>query len=196
MAGPPRTDDGRDWHHLIEHYTPDGAFGRVLFTALGTLAVGPSLLLAAVIWLGGTVSPFLVLELLGLAALVGGVASFLLSVVVLWPVYLSLIGNLASADAYAVGGRSAGGGSRSRGIDADDLDAGDGNRPAAILKRRYAAGEITREEFERRLDSVMDADRVRERARQNGSTDRTTESGNRPTNGSRRRERESDGGAR
>jgi hypothetical protein len=57
-------------------------------------------------------------------------------------VYLSLIGNLDSPETYAVG----------EGLETPEAD------PEAILQRRYAEGEISRETFERRLDDLLAAD--------------------------------------
>lgn len=128
-------------HRLLEHYTPDGTLGRVLFAGCAGL-VWPLLLFAAVT--AGS----------GIVGLVGSAIAFALllattavGLVVLWPVYLSLIGNVERAADYP----DADG--RDRVADSDrDRDA----TPVDVLKRRYAAGELDHDEFERRLDRVVD----------------------------------------
>ncbi|MFB6175850.1 MAG: SHOCT domain-containing protein [Halobaculum sp.] len=150
MAGPPRLRE-RNWHELIEHYTPDGALGRGLFGLL----VGSGSGFLGIVALAVMFNEVGLLPILfGLVGGTVGLAGTLLALVVLWPVYLSLIGNVASADEYGVGAAD----------DPADFEAGrdvntdpGGTDPETILKRRYAAGELTREEFERRLDNVMDA---------------------------------------
>lgn len=145
-----RTSDAstlRSVHRLLEHYTPDGMLGRVLLggTALG---LAPFVVIGSwVVLSGGALLPLLVMSLF---ALVAGIAAFPVGIVALWPVYLSLIGNIESPAAY--GDESAGGYA-----DARDRRSGTPESPAAVLKRRYAAGELGREEFERRLDDVMEA---------------------------------------
>ncbi|MXR41958.1 SHOCT domain-containing protein [Halobaculum sp. WSA2] len=131
----------RSLHRLLEHYTPDGTLGRVLFAGCAGL-VWPLLLLAAVT--DGS----------GLVGLVGSAIAFALLLAttavglgVLWPVYLSLIGNVGSAAEYPETGGRGRIGERDR--DGDET-------PVDVLKRRYAAGEIDHDEFERRLDSVVD----------------------------------------
>jgi hypothetical protein len=75
-------------------------------------------------------------------------------------VYLSLIGNIDSPEAYGRNGSKA-----AQSIaGTDEYDEGDAE-PAEILKRKYAAGEISDSEFERRLDNLLDADEVTRRLR-------------------------------
>jgi len=90
----------RALHRLVEHYTPDGTPGRTL---LGVTA----LVLAPPLFFGGigmvnTAATFasFVTGLFGTAV---GAPAFVLGVVVLWPVYLSLIGNVESPAAYPKG---------------------------------------------------------------------------------------------
>ena len=156
MANPSTASDastGRGLHRLIEHYTPQGTLGRVL---LGVVALGlsPVLLLGAVAGMGGFFSllPFVA----GVLSLVGGVAAALVGVVALWPVYLSAIGNVESPADY-MGGTAGRRRSPPASLDAEetDLDAEE------LLKRRYASGDLSREEFERRLDTLLDGDERR-----------------------------------
>lgn len=134
----PSADDPstvRSLHRLVEHYTPDGVLGRTLF-ALSSAAAAMLALFVAAASGGG---------LLGLLGTVSGVAAVVaataLGLVVLWPVYLSLIGNVDSAAAYPTG---------------TDSVPNPAESAEAVLKRRYAAGEIDHEEFEARLDRVAE----------------------------------------
>ena len=130
------------WHEHVEHYTPDGPLGRLLFTLVsGSLGVGA--LVFAVFSLVSFTFGFLAAVIAVLSASVGLVAC-LLAIVVLWPVYLSLIGNVESAASYAQADAT---GSSAT---ADD--------PVEILKREYAAGNVSDEAFERRLDALLDAE--------------------------------------
>ncbi|ESP88472.1 SHOCT domain-containing protein [Candidatus Halobonum tyrrellensis] len=159
MVGPSTPSTARSVHRLVEHYTPQGTVGRLL---LGVVALGvsPVLILGAAAGMSGPLSlfPFLV----GLLALVGGVVTAVVGVLTLWPVYLSLIGNVDSAADYMNGtGRSASAnGSRVAAASAGSEPASDEADLDAeeLLKRRYAAGDLSREEFERRLDTLLDRD--------------------------------------
>jgi len=142
------TSTFRALHRLVEHYTPDGTIGR-------TLLGGTALLLAPFLFFGGT---SILLDPTSLFAFLTGLVTFVVSIpalfvglVAAWPVYLSLIGNVESPDLYPDGASAP---------DADD----ERESAEAILKRRYAAGELSREEFERQLNAVMgtsDGDRGR-----------------------------------
>ncbi|EMA41433.1 hypothetical protein C447_01225 [Halococcus hamelinensis 100A6] len=74
-----------------------------------------------------------------------GSGAVLLSVVMLWPVYLSLIGNLESTRAYSKTNTTT-----TTGTDHDD--------PLTVVKRQYAAGTISETEFERRVGTLLDTD--------------------------------------
>lgn len=94
--------------------------------------------------------------------------SSLLTVVVLWPIYLAAIGQIESATDY---GESIANGSVNRSDRIDDTGT-DANDPLEVLKQRYAAGKLSEAEFERRLDGLDEAD-----ARRSGRTeDRELES--------------------
>jgi uncharacterized membrane protein len=140
MTSPPHSTD-HGWHELIEHYTPEGTFGRVLFGFI----VGSVSMFLGVLGFAGMVNTFGVLPfLLGIIGTAIGLAGAGIAITALWPVYLSLIDNIDSPASYGVGS----------GIGSGTFDGADD--PESILKQRYAAGEITREEFERRLDGVME----------------------------------------
>lgn len=128
------------WHRRIEQYTPDGLLGRLIFAA----AMGPVVTLF--VWLAGmgVLASGLISLLLFLGATVAGIGVTLLGLVVLWPIYLSLIGSIGSPEAYANGGSDG------------SLDVTDSDDSVAILKRRYAAGKMGDEEFERRLDTLLE----------------------------------------
>lgn len=156
MVDRPGQDPGpiRRWHRLLEHYTPDGRRGRLLLAAIA----GP-----AAIWFSGLavfgLFPPSVRSLLG--TVVTGAIGFplaILTIVVLWPIYLSMIGHIESADAYPPAA------SRS-----DEWDAAENH--VETVKRRYEAGEISESELEQELEAQLDAgsDAVKP-----GASDRTT----------------------
>ena len=130
----------RQWHRLVEHYTPDGVLGRLLFAA----AMGP--VVTFFVWLAavGITTYGIISLLLTLFATVAGIGVTLLGIVVLWPVYLSFIGNIESPEAYA----------NARSTSSPEL--ADSDDSIALLKRRYAAGEMGDEEFEHRLDTLLE----------------------------------------
>ncbi|MFB6194184.1 MAG: SHOCT domain-containing protein [Halobaculum sp.] len=127
----------------MEQYTPDGTFGRLLF---GLLVGGPAGL--STLFGLGLVSapPSAVAVLVGVLLTVVGLTGVVLSLVVLWPVYLSLIGNVERPSAYGVG--------RSTRRTDHALVADDPDDRVGILKRLYAEGELSHEEYERRLDAL------------------------------------------
>lgn len=147
-------------HALVERYTPDGGLGRSL---LGTMTGAVGLYLLALVvfeiprWGLSLAALFWTPVLLGF-----GLPALLLSIVVLWPLYLSLIGNLEAADEYAVSGPAepskpnatepASVDEFDDSLERDDVDPSD---PFADLKRRYANGELSEDEFERRLEARL-----------------------------------------
>jgi hypothetical protein len=133
----------RSFHRLVEHYTPDGTLGRALLGA-------PAILLAPFLFLGGIeilMNPTsLVSFLTGVFAFAFSLPTLFVGLATAWPVYLSLIGNVESPEKYPEAASKPG----------DDRESRNNpDTPEEVLKRRYAAGELTREEFERRLDEVM-----------------------------------------
>jgi uncharacterized membrane protein len=141
MAGPhtPRSKRGR-WHRLVERYTPDGTIGRLVLALVAGSAGALSFSLAVYSFL----SVGLVWLVAGLAATGVGLAASVLTILVLWPVYLSLIGNAESPAAYAE--------------EVLTGSAGSPDDPLEVLKRQYASGNVSDEEFERRLDALLDAE--------------------------------------
>ena len=130
-----RESTGRRVQRTIEHYTPDGALGRFLFGSV-TGSLGLWFLAWAILEPTMLLLPIV---LLGLA-----VSLLTLSVTTLWPVYLSLVGNLESPEEY--------------GVDRTETSEITEEDPIAALKRRYASGELSESEFERRLDTLLEAD--------------------------------------
>jgi len=130
----------RRWHRLVEHYTPDGALGRLLLSmGFGSLSVfffGTAFASLSNTGLFGIFLFFPFLMSVSLGAL-------LLTAVVLWPVYLSLIGNVESARAYPVSSQ------------VDDSGRSDEKDAIEVLKRKYAAGKVSESEFERRLETLL-----------------------------------------
>lgn len=136
----PSSRPTRPWHRRIEHYTPDGTLGRLLF---GVVSGTFSALSFSLGMIGFTSFGFF-WALTSIVAPIVGLAAAILTILVIWPVYLSLIGNVESPEAYANGGTSSEIGARGDPID--------------LLKRQYAAGKVDDEEFERRLDTLLDVE--------------------------------------
>lgn len=144
MSSPPIPSLVRRWHRLLERYTPDGTLGRVLLGA-SALGIAPVLLFGGFAIFSG--APTILLFFIGLLGMLASVPAVVLGIVCLWPVYLSLIGNVESPAAYPGATRRVRTALRDEETDAE-----------ATLKRRYAEGEISREEFEARLDALLEAD--------------------------------------
>ncbi|WP_049928846.1 hypothetical protein [Halopiger goleimassiliensis] len=163
----PRGRFGR-WHALLERYTPDGPLGRVLLGSI-TGTVGLWLLAALLFeiprW-GLTLSALLWAPTL----LAVGVPLVAFAALVLWPLYLSLIGNIESTEAYAGPGSSrastgasdssAVSGSSAGGVRTPESTAGErtsdrADDPFADLKAMYERGELSEDELERRIEARM-----------------------------------------
>lgn len=157
MFGSSDTSTLRAVHRLLEHYTPDGTLGRLLL-GLMALGVATGLALGGLLSvLGGTLLEFVV----GLAGIGSGVVALFVGLVTLWPLYLSLIGNVESPADYPTSRSRRTPGSVEAAADAPlgtSSDTHGDESPEAILKRRYAAGDIDDAEFERRLETVMTAE--------------------------------------
>lgn len=169
MTSPLSRSGVRRWHGRIEQNTPDGVLGRLLFGAVVGLGLGPFLFFAGLVQVIGPTSPLLLSEIVGLVAIPVGVISVLLSLVVLWPVYISITKNLNLNIIYRITKevhpemRKSAAEAKSGNDEADYIEA---------LKRRYSTGEISYEEFERKLDDVMNADTSKE-TRPNGRAIKT-----------------------
>ena len=132
---------GTGIRRLVETYTPDGTLGRLGLGAV-TAPVGVYSLLVAV---GFLFNPALVSWLLVPTAAAVGVALVSLTLLTLWPIYLSLIGRIDSPAEYADAVRSSSAPSPS---------------PVERLKAEYRRGRLSEEEFENALEAVLEeADR-------------------------------------
>lgn len=156
---PSQSDTGRGWHKLVEHYTPDGTVGRVLLSlGTGTAALTGFAFAAIGFANFGVLWFFTAIFSLGV-----GLCGSLLTVLLLWPVYLSLIGNIESPETYLQSD-----------VSSSVAHVDDPEDATEVLKRQYAAGNISSEEFERRLDTLLDTEedaRSRRQGRQNSSGD-------------------------
>ncbi|EMA49334.1 MULTISPECIES: hypothetical protein [Halococcus] len=135
----PRSTTRQQCHERIEHYTPDGASGRLL-VAVPSGSVGVYSLVwsvAGLITSSAFWAPFL------LAGVSLGLVVF--SLMMIWPVYLSLIGNVESPEAYSQ-------------PDATPPSEENHDDSIAVAKRQYAAGNISEMEFERRVETILDTD--------------------------------------
>lgn len=143
----PRSSSGSTlgrFRRLIEHYTPDGALGRLILGLLVGSAGFTALMYGLFAYTSGLVALLLKATATGL-----GAAGVCVAVLTLWPIYLSLIGNVESAAAYPDGATDP------SPAPSDDEDA------YAALKRQYATGEISEEEFQRRVDTLLEHDQRR-----------------------------------
>lgn len=158
----PREDD-RSTRGLVEQYTPDGTIGRFLLaTGMGTIAF-----FSFGFALVGLIEPGTVSNLVGLFFGVLMASTGALAALLLWPVYLSLIGQIESPEAYDSGA------TEGPGEDADAMTA---------LKHEYATGEISESEFERRLERLVDVEAVERTGEGSdwfgaGAVDRATDAG-------------------
>ena len=136
----PRSTTRQQWREHIERYTPDDAFGRLLL-ALFSGSVG----VYSLVW---SMATFMTSGLwFPLAFLLVGVSLGLVifSLMMVWPVYLSLIGNVESAEAYSQ-------------PDSTPPSEGSHDDSIVVAKRQYAAGNMSEMEFERRVETILDAD--------------------------------------
>ena len=136
-------------HRNIERFTPNSAVGRGLFAFLALGFAGFSVWPAFLgLVLTGGLGALLSLFVLTVGATVG-----LLGLVVLWPIYLSLLGQVDSVSEYSTTGRTS---------SFDGLDEGnpEEDEPLALLKHQYTSGTISEAEFERRLDQLLGMDHV------------------------------------
>lgn len=155
MFGSSDTSTLRPVHRLLEHYTPDGTLGRLLL-GLGALGASAGLFFGGgLALLGGSL-----LEIAaGLATVGVGAGALFVGLATLWPVYLSLIGNVESPTDYptTTSRRQSSVATRDAGPSMSAKPADD-ESPEAILKRRYAEGEIDDAEFERQLETILSAE--------------------------------------
>lgn len=137
----------------MERYTPDGTLGRLLM-GLGGGGVSLYTGVYGLATLFGTTSlGGLIALVFGSVFAVGGAVGLFVALLTLWPVYLSLIGNVDRPAAYGTRNDAS-----TRSVaETSGSPTADGDDPVATLERRYTAGEITHEEFERRLDRLVDA---------------------------------------
>jgi uncharacterized membrane protein len=151
MSGPQSNAAGtlRRLHTRSEQYTPDGTLGRLLLAVTNGSLISVLVLFGLIGFFGLSVfwTP-IALVLFGLST-----ALTVVTLVALWPVYLTLIGTVDSTRAYADAVTGTG----------DEDEKPEEQDPVTVLKREYAAGNISDAEFERRLDKLIDGPRSRER---------------------------------
>ncbi|AFZ72730.1 hypothetical protein [Natronobacterium gregoryi] len=140
MPSSPRWESIRaGLHRLVETYTPDGTRGRLGLAAVAGLVGIYSLMIA----FGFLVNPWIGSLLLVPGAAVAGVFLTLLTLVTLWPIYLSLIGHIDASDAYSPDAYSS------------ESETESTPSPTDGLKSQYQRGELSEAEFERELEAVL-----------------------------------------
>lgn len=129
------------WNKRFEEYTPSGYLGQILFViisgSIGLLSLGLSLASLA--------APGLFTIPLAVVFAGVGLGASLLMIVMLWSIYLSLIDTGQSTRSHMETGEV----SSSDGDDEGSLE---------VVKRQYAAGNISEEEFERRVENLLHTD--------------------------------------
>ncbi|SDR28985.1 SHOCT domain-containing protein [Natronobacterium texcoconense] len=133
-SSPPRESIRVGLHRLVETYTPDGTRGRLGLAAV----VGPVGIYSLMIAFGFLVNPWIGSLLLVPGAAAAGVFLTLLTLVTLWPIYLSLIGRIDAPAAYSSEPRTE-----------STLS------PTDELKSQYQRGDLSEAEFERELEAVL-----------------------------------------
>lgn len=127
---------------LVEEYTPDGTLGRLGLAAV-TGSVGGFLLWASLVGLvAGTAVSAVVLTP---PAAIGFIICMVMTIITLWPVYLSTIGRIESPADYAT-----------------KLRNRSSPSPTEQLKDEYQKGKLSEDDLERELEAVLDgSDRPR-----------------------------------
>lgn len=123
---------------LVEQYTPDGTTGRLILAFVTGTASFFGVWMTAIILLAGTT--LFALTVGPVAGLIS-VALLTITVLTLWPVYLSAIGRVESPTAYSKRLRQAG--SRSS---------------VNHIANAYRTGELTEEELEQQLETTLEND--------------------------------------
>ena len=123
---------------LVEQYTPDGTAGRLILAFVTGTASFFGVWVTAILLFTGTI-----LSALTLGSIAGFTTVVLLAVTVLtlWPVYLSAIGRVESPTTYSKRLRQAG--SRSS---------------VNHIANAYRTGELTEEELEQQLETTLEDD--------------------------------------
>ena len=127
------TQDG--WHGTVEYYTPDDTTRRAL-VAMPLIAIGGY----SLTWFAATLVSTIMLwvPLIGAGVSLG---ILILGLVMVWPLYLSFIGNIDSPEAYM----------------RTEPEAGS-ESALGTAKQQYAAGDISEQEFERRVENLLNTD--------------------------------------
>ena len=141
------------FHHLLEWYTPDSTLGRLGFSLVAALVCYVS----AVVFFIGVFDAGVLGSLVGLGGAAVGLSTVGLILLVLWPVYLSVLGHIESADAYVESNVFADAPEPDT-TDTEPIDR-DEDDPLAVAKRQYAAGNISEAEFARRVETLLEVDR-------------------------------------
>ena len=155
---PARSRLPRRIQRSIEEYTPNGTVGRLVIAALSGLGSGISLYISLVFFFNPVLISLLFIPLFGSV----GVATAALAFLMLWPIYVSAIGNVDSPAGYAANIRAS---SDRQPVDAAGSRRTSGGNDQAdealtALRNRYARGEISDQAFEQRLERLLETESV------------------------------------
>ncbi|GAB7017328.1 hypothetical protein JCM18750_01890 [Halostagnicola bangensis] len=131
---------------MIEEYTPDGTFGRSVFSLFSGSVAGYLLFVSLGFLVAPALLSFLIVPLAGIVGF--GLAA--LTVLTFWPVYLSVIGRIDSPTDYSEELRD-----RSSQPFRDFRDQPSQSRTDR-LKRQYQEGTISEDKLERELEHAFE----------------------------------------
>lgn len=144
----------------VEEYTPDGTLGRVILALTSGIASGLSLVVSLAFFFTPVPISLLIVPIFGSI----GLGTAVLSLLMLWPVYLSAIGNVDSPTDYARKVRPPSKRSTVEPLDQQQPSPSSDEPDDAlvVLRNRYASGEISEQAFERQLEKLLTTESVEE----------------------------------
>lgn len=144
----------------VERYTPDGTIGRVILALTSGIASGVSLFVSLAFLFPPVPISLLIVPIFGSI----GLGAAVLTLLMVWPVYLSVIGNVDSPTDYAQQVYSSSNRSAIPPLDQQQSASHNDESDDAlvVLRNRYARGEISEQAFERRLEQLLATESIEE----------------------------------